>query len=67
MDGGIFGCGDPTIINGATRNGGYGDKIKVCGEEKAGTPCNLQTFRQAQGFTFSIILPNTIHGSKKHF
>jgi hypothetical protein len=41
-------------------------KGKVRSYKIAADPVNSRTLRPTQGINFSIILPNTIHGSKKH-
>jgi len=63
----IFGrCGFPADQKRAA-DGSLGIKGKVCALNKAASPFSSQTLRQAQGAAFSIILPNTFHGSKRHF
>jgi len=52
----IFGCGNPTNHKNSRAAGGFGEKGIVCSKKINGS--------QAPYRTFSIILPNTIHGCK---
>ena len=54
----IFGCGNPTLNDKFGATGNFLGKGKVRRKKTAGRTCDLRTF--------SIILPNTIHGNKSH-